>query len=87
MSVIDEVFARRYFPNADPIGKRFSFGDSSWITIVGVVGHAAHEGLDAEPRIQYYFPNTQRQMRNMTAVIRTAGDPLSMLPAARAAVR
>ena len=57
---------KKYFANTDPIGKRITFGaaarrktDSTWITIVGVVGHAAHEGLDAEPRIQYYFPYAQ----------------------------
>ena len=37
--------------------------DSTWITVVGVVGHAAHEGLDAEPRIQYYFPVSQSGSR------------------------
>ena len=63
--MIDEQFVKKYFPNIDPIGKRITFGarrgstDSTWITIVGVVGHAAHEGLDAEPRIQYYFPASQ----------------------------
>jgi predicted permease len=83
---------KRYFPNVDPIGKRITFGaapgktDSTWITIVGVVGHAAHEGLDAEPRIQYYFPYSQNGGRIMTVALRTAGSPLSLLAAARAAV-
>lgn len=86
VSVIDEVFAKKYFPHSDPIGKRFTRGDSTWITIVGVVGHAAHEGLDAEQRIQYYFPNTQAGLRNMTVAIRTSGNPVAMLGAARLAV-
>lgn len=86
VSIIDEVFAKKYFPNSDPIGKRWTFGDSNWVTIVGVVGHAAHEGLDAEPRIQYYVPNTQFNMRNFTVVMRTAGNPATMLSAARTAV-
>jgi putative ABC transport system permease protein len=90
--VIDEQFVKKYFANTDPIGKRITFGadpgakDSTWITIVGVVGHAAHEGLDAEPRIQYYFPYTQGAGRGMTVAIRTSGDPLGVLPAAREAV-
>src|SRR5262249_51870833 len=53
--VIDQQFVKKYFANVNPIGKRITFGaargskDTTWITIVGVVGHAAHEGLDAEP--------------------------------------
>src|SRR5581483_1535242 len=79
--------------NTDPIGKRITFGarrgqtDSTWITIVGVVGHAAHEGLDAEPRIQYYFPTTQTGLGSMTVAIRSAtNNPLGLLPEARQAV-
>jgi putative ABC transport system permease protein len=92
VAVIDEQFVKKYFANTDPIGKRITFGarpgqtDSTWITIVGVVGHAAHEGLDAEPRLQYYFPTTQTGLRGMTVAIRTAGSPLALLPAAREAV-
>ncbi|HEX4685037.1 MAG TPA: ADOP family duplicated permease, partial [Gemmatimonadaceae bacterium] len=93
VTVIDQVFAKKYFANADPVGKRITFGpgrgskDSTWITIVGVVGHAAHEGLDAEPRIQYYFPTTQTGIGAMTVAMRTTGNPLALLPAARQAVQ
>ncbi len=90
--IIDEQFVKKYFGNTEPIGKRITFGaapgktDSTWITIVGVVGHAAHEGLDAEPRIQYYFPYAQSGGQRMTVAIRTVGSPTAILPAARDAV-
>jgi predicted permease len=92
VTIIDEQFVKKYFPHTDPIGKRITFGtrrgatDSTWITIVGVVGHAAHEGLDAEPRIQYYFPVSQFGIGNMTVAMRTTGNPTALLPAAREAV-
>jgi len=92
VAIIDEQFVKKSFPHADPIGKRITFGarrgstDSTWITIVGVVGHAAHEGLDAEPRIQYYFPTTQSGIGNMTVAVRTTGNPTALLSAAREAV-
>jgi predicted permease len=92
VTVIDEQFVRKYFANTDPIGKRITFGarrgstDSTWITIVGVVGHAAHEGLDAEPRIQYYFPVNQSGGRFMSVVMRTSGNPTALVSAAREAV-
>ncbi len=92
VAIIDEQFVKKYFPHVDPIGKRITFGarrgatDSTWITIVGVVGHAAHEGLDAEPRIQYYFPTSQSGIGNMTVAMRTTGNPTALLSAAREAV-
>ena len=91
--VIDEQFAKKYFPNTDPIGKRATFGggnskapDSSWMTIVGVVGHAAHEGLDADPRIQYYLPVAQSAGRFMSVVVSTKSDPNAVVGAVRNAV-
>jgi putative ABC transport system permease protein len=93
VGIIDEVFAKKYFANTDPIGKRFAFGggrttpDSTWFTIVGVVGHTAHEGLDAEPRIQYYLTMAQTGGRGMVVTMRTDANPLAVLPAARAAVQ
>ena len=90
--VIDEEFVKKYFSNQEPIGKRITFGarrgstDSTWITIVGVVRHAAHEGLDAERRIQYYFPYRQQGGRFITVAVRTAGNPTSIVPSVRQAV-
>jgi predicted permease len=46
--VIDEVLARQYFPNADPLGKRLNLGDDRGpLEIVGVVGHVKQWSLDA----------------------------------------
>jgi putative ABC transport system permease protein len=90
--VIDQEFAKKYFANKEPIGKRITFGprrgstDTTWITIVGVVGHAAHEGLDAEKRIQYYFPYRQQGGRFITVAVRSAGNPMSVMAPVREAV-
>ena len=88
--VVDEEMARRYWPNADPIGKRITFGPDSapeWIEVVGVVGHTAHEGLDAEKRVQLYFSYRQRNPGQMAVALRTRGEPTRLTAAARAAVR
>lgn len=97
VAIVDEGLVRRYWPNDNPIGKRITFDDPQasdsvdWITVVGVVGHAKHEGLDAESRVQVYFPLRQLQQIGFGGafqgvVVRTAGDPLQMLPAVRGAV-
>jgi predicted permease len=44
---IDEVFARRHFPNIDPIGQRINYGDGP-LEIVGVVGHVKQWSLGAD---------------------------------------
>jgi putative ABC transport system permease protein len=90
--VVDEEAARRFWPGADPIGKRITFDDPSqprveWVTVVGLVGHTAHEGLDAEHRVQLYFPYSQNPRPQMTFAVRTAGDPTAIVNTVRAAIR
>jgi putative ABC transport system permease protein len=96
VAVIDEEFVRRYWRNDDPIGKRLTFGppagatDTSareWITVVGVVGHTKHEGLDAESRVQIYLPYPQQPPPSLAFAVRTAGDPTQYVNQMRRAVR
>ena len=94
VAIVDEEMVRRYWPNVDPIGKRVTFDaperDSvvDWITVVGVVGHTKHEGLDAENRVQLYHPFRRPGFGGgqMTFAVRTAGDASAALPAVRAAI-
>ena len=96
VAVIDQEFVRRYWPNENPIGKRFTFGppdgvtdttQNEWIEVVGVVGHTAHEGLDAEPRIQLYLSYRQTAIGSMQVAVRTQGNPDRYVNLARDAVR
>jgi predicted permease len=62
--VIDEILARQYFPNEDPIGKRINLGgDRGPLQIVGVVGHVNQWSLDSNDReslqAQLYEPFRQ----------------------------
>jgi predicted permease len=62
--VIDEVFAHKYFPNVDPIGKRINLGgDRDPLQIVGVVGHVKQWSLDSDEdqtlQAQLYEPFRQ----------------------------
>jgi putative ABC transport system permease protein len=93
---VDDEMVRRYWPHDNPIGKRITFGppagaaDTSsreWIEVVGVVGHTKHEGLAAEPRVQYYLPYRQTGIPGMTVVAHTTGNPESYVNAVRQAVR
>lgn len=46
--VVDDVFANKFFPNADPVGKVIHLDDDRPATIVGVVGHVNEWGLDLD---------------------------------------
>jgi putative ABC transport system permease protein len=88
--VVNEALASRYWPNQDVIGKRLGFekdpSKQSWREIVGVVGNVKHFGLDAEAKPEVYFPYQQSPRNFMTVVVRTASDPVSMIPAIRGQV-
>ncbi|HKQ73669.1 MAG TPA: ABC transporter permease, partial [Blastocatellia bacterium] len=61
VAVIDEVFAGKYFPNENPIGKRLNTeGKEDQWQIVGVVGHVKQFGLDSDDsdalQAQLYLP-------------------------------
>jgi putative ABC transport system permease protein len=93
VAVVDETFARRFYPNEDPIGKRIKRGrlgsDRPWLTIVGVVRHVRNQRLDIDSSAQVYFPYYQDPaFFDMALAIRvSAGDPLAVANAARVAVQ
>lgn len=90
--IVDEDVVHRFWPNTDPIGRRITFNNLTdtnitWITVVGVVAHTLHTGLDDQHRVQVYFPLAQRGLPFLGVVVRTAGDPMAALGSVRAAVR
>jgi putative ABC transport system permease protein len=92
VAILNSAAARQYVPNEHPVGRaiRIDGLDSSSVPpreIVGVVGDTRTLfGPTAEPPAQIYLPLGQRPQSLLIAVIRTAGDPASILGAAQAAV-
>jgi putative ABC transport system permease protein len=89
--VIDEEMARRFWPNENAIGKRITFSnpqspDAQWISVIGVVGHTLHAGLDDDVRIQLYFSNRQWGSAGAMLVLRTETEPEAMVSALRQTV-
>jgi putative ABC transport system permease protein len=73
--LINETTARRYWRNADPLGKRLTFGDPdaqgvSWYTIVGVVADTQRAGADQPVFTESYGPLAQGSNRAMQVLIR-----------------
>jgi putative ABC transport system permease protein len=90
VAVINQTMARRYWPDEDPIGRRLKIGaavgDTTWATVVGVVGDIRY-ALSSRPFSEYYVPFDQRPVSYQTIVIKTALDVPAVAGAARAAVR
>jgi len=89
--MINQTFARRFFPDEDPIGKRFVYGmpdgpNPPWLTIVGVVGDTRRTGFDAEIRPETYLPYSQTPDRSMYLVVRAASSPMPVIQPVRDAV-
>jgi putative ABC transport system permease protein len=87
VAVVNRTFARRYFGHADPIGRHFT----SWgrtVTIVGVAADIKVANL-AEPAAPYFWVPMREFYQPSTGFavhVRTAGDPLRLLPDVRRAV-
>jgi putative ABC transport system permease protein len=89
--VINEEMARRYWPNADPLGARVSYGDPTdsttrLFTVIGVVADVKQEGLGAASYAQWYEPVAQRPVSGLYLSVKTAADPLAAAGALRRVV-
>src|SRR5919202_161666 len=91
--VVNETFARRFWPGADPareaVGKRLSFESDQgpWVQIVGVARDGKYWTLAEAPRMFVYVPLTQSYDSSVTLVARAQGDPRALVPAIREEVR
>ena len=86
--VVNESFAKRFFPNGDAIGKRLRLGkltaDFPWATIVGVVGDVRGFALDEPPLPTMYWPVAQiRATPSLAIVVRTQTDPETLASSVR----
>ena len=94
VAMVDEAFARRFWPHQDPIGKRISFADhpeaaDDWMTVVGVAGSIRQENPAAE-HMTIYQPAAQVQapffLQWVSFVVRSQANTSSLAPALRAQV-
>ena len=94
VAIINEHMAKYYWPGASAIGKRFLFGgantdstQSPWITVVGVVADMRRTGVDMPVRNESFLPFAQSPSLGNLVVIKSARDPMSLVPSVRAAMR
>ena len=90
--VVNQAFANKYFPGEEPIGKRINPGLDDGVVIdvkreiVGIVGNVKVGQLTREMVPEMYLPYSQSALLSPKLVIRTANDPVALIPAVRAQV-
>lgn len=98
VAIVNEQFGARYWPGQDPVGKRLKMGtaasDDPWRLVVGVYADVKHSGPETVTRPEVMLPYAQSDatlitqwFRGLSFVVRTAGDPMSVLAVARETVR
>ena len=82
--VVNETFARRFWPSEDAINKRFKFfGDNAYTTVVGVVRDSKYGTVGEDPTPYIYSPLEQAYSPAVTLFVRSAGAPETGLLGAR----
>jgi len=85
--VVNQAFAKRYFPGENPIGKTLSFGDTSRFPIVGLVGDVKQGSVDEAPAPRLYASVYKIFRVRTNLVVRTQGDPQVMFKRVAEAIR
>jgi predicted permease len=78
VAIIDENFAKRFWPHNDAIGKHLWFDPKKTITIVGVVAAVKQYGLDTDGKIATYFPLQQGPDRGTFLVARATSNEAAL---------
>jgi predicted permease len=85
VAIVNETFARRFFPNQDPIGKRFNYdgpNEPFW-EVIGVAADGKYESLGERAKPAFYRPVLRDYTTSVTLVARTGGDPQTVIAALR----
>ena len=92
VAMINATAAQRLYPGADPIGKRFTFGNdapgstATWVTIVGVVADTKMYGLANPARLEVYLPFRQAPANGMVLLVKSGQEPTALVSAIRGVI-
>jgi putative ABC transport system permease protein len=91
VAVVNESFARRFWPGGSAVGGRIKQGwpedKTPWREVVGVVTDVKTSGIDQDVAIQAYLPFAQEAQTFGSFVVRTAGDPAALRAAIEPAIQ
>ena len=89
VAIVNQPFAQHYWPNEDPINKRFRLvgADHAWVQVVGLAKTSKYIFIAEPPTEFVYLPYRQQQPQRMTMLAQSAGDPSTLAGPMREIVR
>ncbi len=88
VAIINNAFAKKFWPNEDPMGKQILLQDDNLprgpLVVVGLAGDVKQFGLATEPRPEIYLP---MRRGSMTLIVRTSGNPAQWAAAVRETIQ
>ena len=79
VAVVNETFARRYWPGLDPIGRRLRLAGREWSTVAGVARDGKYNQLGEPAQPFLFLPFAQVYASQPQLVVRTAVDPHALI--------
>jgi putative ABC transport system permease protein len=90
VAIINRTLARRFWPNEDAVGKRFTLSsqgqDVPVITVVGIAGDVRHTNVSQEPDAEVFFCYRQMMPARVAVAVRTRSDPTHLANTVRQAL-
>jgi predicted permease len=89
VAIVNETFAKKFYPGQDPIGKRFNFSgaENPFWQIIGVCGDGKYNSLGEEPKAALFRPQWRDYSTAVSMVARTKSDPKTVLAAMQREMR
>ena len=88
VAIVNEQFAKHFWPNQDPIGKRLQTGgDKTWVQVVGLAKTSKYVFIAEPPSDFVYLPYRQTKPRQMVLLARSIGDAAALAAPLREVVR
>jgi putative ABC transport system permease protein len=85
--IVNETFARRFWPNENPVGKHVIVGRGPFqAEVIGVTADVKNQGLAQDTQAQLYLAFPQLPWGDMNLMVRTMGPPRSITSAVRAQI-
>jgi predicted permease len=89
VAIVNEEFAKSYWPNQEPLGKRFRLNNATgpWVEVVGITKTGKYLFVGETPLKFVYLPFAQNPSAEMLLLVRTGGDPASIAAPVRSIVQ
>jgi putative ABC transport system permease protein len=86
--IINQSMARQIWPAEEPLGKhiRVSWLNQDMQEVIGIVNDTKHESLEVQNSMETYMPYAQTPVPDLTLVVRTTGNPMSLVAAIKSQV-